>query len=199
MRARIIIALFVVPLLALSACEEEEDDAPAILWTAMRPHADRGECTRCHLRLDSNGNPVPMIPSWARMPHADRGVCTNCHLISRGDNGLAAARVARDQEAGWLGMQLAPLSGSSRGGGMVVTEVEGIARRAGVMPGDVLLAVNGTPVASPRDLGQARLGRASEDATLLIGRDGRVLTVVVENAIQVALPVEAQSGAPRRF
>ena len=198
MRAPRSILALALPLLALGACEgDDDDDAPAIVWTAVRPHEDRGECTRCHLRLDLNGNPVPEIPSWARMPHADRGVCTNCHRITRGDRRVATAGAAR--QVGWLGMDLAPLPGGDgrQGGGMLVTDVDGIAERAGVQPGDILLSVDGIPVGSPRDLDQVQRGRP---AALQVARDGRVVTVAVDGAIQAAMPIEQQAaGGPRRF
>ena len=79
--------------------EGEMDDAPPILWTANRPHADRGECTNCHVRLDLAGMPLPMIASWARMPHADRGVCTNCHVVTLGPGGPRTPNAFRQTSA----------------------------------------------------------------------------------------------------
>ena len=57
-------------------------------------------------------------------------------------------------ELQWLGMTVKPLDAESAtalgipsdSGGVVVNEVDGIARRGGVRHGDVLVAINGEPV-----------------------------------------------------
>lgn len=87
-------ALCALLITGAAACELGEEEAPAISWTAMRPHRDEGACTHCHTRLDLRGNPIPTITSASRMPHMDRGVCSNCHRIEVGHTSGALAPVA---------------------------------------------------------------------------------------------------------
>ncbi len=85
MRNVVAVAVFAALCLgALPACEIEEEAGPTIPWWSQRPHGDRGPCTRCHVKTDRNGRPVPTISADSRMPHMDRGVCSNCHPISVG-------------------------------------------------------------------------------------------------------------------
>ncbi len=198
-------ALLATGLLSLSVgsgCEmDEEDDAPAIVWTANRPHADRGECTRCHVRLDLAGNPLPMIASWARMPHADRGVCTNCHLVSRGGGGIGPADPVRLTSAvgvvdriDWLGMNLqvvAPGQSAQVPAGLLVIAVRGAAVHAGVQTGDLLTSVNGAPIATFADV-----SRIPTDKPIQLGvmRAGRPITLALRPAD--ALPSPAVVAAP---
>ena len=84
---------------------------------------------------------------------------------------------------GRLGLALRPLApGEARqagvASGLVVAQVSGPAARAGVQPGDMLLAVNGTPV---RDVEQVKAGvaKAGKSIALLIERDGERIFVPV--------------------
>jgi hypothetical protein len=81
-------SLLILALLLAAGCDNEDDDAPAISWLAVRPHEDRGVCTGCHVRLTQGGTRIPQITSAARMPHDERGVCSNCHTIALGGAGL---------------------------------------------------------------------------------------------------------------
>ena len=104
------------------------------------------------------------------------GQCRSCH------GGNAAAALALDrfltaaQPTGpWIGVSVAPADGVLRsqlrlpeGTGVVVTQVvpNGPAQQAGVEQDDVLLSVNGTPVASGDDLDKV-LQSASPDGPAL--------------------------------
>ena len=63
--------------------------------------------------------------------------------------------------------------------GLVVEQVGGAAERAGVQPGDLLLALNGTPVTSVEQL-REQVAKSGKRIALLIQRDNRQLFVPVE-------------------
>ncbi len=84
---------------------------------------------------------------------------------------------------GKLGLSLRPLQPEERriagsGDGMFIEGVQGPAARAGVKPGDVLLAINGHPVA---DIDQVRqqVDRSQKSLALLIARDGQQIFVPI--------------------
>jgi serine protease Do len=64
-------------------------------------------------------------------------------------------------------------------GGLMVVESTGLAQQAGVMAGDVLLAVNGTPVSEVEQV-RAIVARKPAAVALLIERNGDRLFVPVE-------------------
>jgi serine protease Do len=87
-----------------------------------------------------------------------------------------AAAAPQDATAqGRLGLSLRALQPQERQaagvaeGGLVVEQVAGAAARAGVAAGDVLLAVNGTPVSTPEQARSA-VARADKSVALLIQR-----------------------------
>jgi serine protease Do len=97
-------------------------------------------------------------------------------------------RVARakpqNEEHGKLGLSVRPLSAQEKrelGGvqGLVVEQVTGPAAKAGLRPGDLILAVNGTPVNSVDDLKRA-VANAKDSAALLIRRGESSLFVPIE-------------------
>ncbi len=76
---------------------------------------------------------------------------------------------------GKLGVAVRPLSpdekrSSELASGVVVEDVAGAAARAGVRPGDVILAFNNTPVKSPEQLKEL-VGKAGKTVALLVQRD----------------------------
>lgn len=94
--------------------------------------------------------------------------CRNCHQTTALDalNHVAAADLR--PKGPWVGISVAPADGILRsqlrlpeGAGVVVTQVvpNGPAQQAGVRPHDILLAIDGEPVASGTDLD--RLVRAA--------------------------------------
>jgi serine protease Do len=97
-------------------------------------------------------------------------------------------RVAKNDDAGApkgrLGVSVRPLTKEERADnakreGVVVEQVSGAAQRAGVQPGDLVLALNGTRIATPEQLRDA-VAKSGKRAALLIQRDERQLFVPVE-------------------
>ena len=104
-----------------------------------------------------------------------------------GDANRKAEKVAQGDEAaagkGKLGLALRPLQpGEGRsagvGSGLVVEDAGGAAARAGVRPGDVLLAINGTPVQSIEQVRDV-VAKADKSVALLIQREGSKIFVPV--------------------
>ncbi|MEQ6435752.1 Do family serine endopeptidase [Comamonas sp. w2-DMI] len=103
-----------------------------------------------------------------------------------GDASDKAAKVARstpDAGKGKLGLALRPLQPGEKkqigvDGGLLVAQANGPAAMAGIMPGDVLLSINGTPA---RDIDDVRAAMAKADKTVavLIWRDGNKIFVPV--------------------
>jgi len=88
------------------------------------------------------------------------------------------------EKAGRLGVAVQPLDEETRremgdGRGVLVTEVKGAAAKAGLRPGDVILAVNATPVANPQELKQL-IAKAGERVALLVHRDNSEIYVPVK-------------------
>ena len=99
-------------------------------------------------------------------------------------NERVATNDAAEAPKGRLGVTVRPLTRQEQGEGapregLVVEQVGGAAERAGVQPGDVVLALNGTRVASPEQLRDA-VAKSGKRAALLIQRDNRQLFVPVE-------------------
>ena len=107
-------------------------------------------------------------------------------LVDRAERDTSVAQAgapAGVAAAGRLGLALRPLQPQERRlagaeGGLVVEGSGGPAARAGVQPGDLLLAINGTPVGS---IEQARslVARAGKSVALLLQRDGERIFVPV--------------------
>lgn len=94
-------------------------------------------------------------------------------------------RAAADDDADGpkLGLAMRPLSKDEQrqvhtDHGLVIEDVDGPAARAGVAPGDVLLAVNGKPVKSVEEV-RAVLKGKPRNVALLIQRDGEQLFVPI--------------------
>ena len=84
---------------------------------------------------------------------------------------------------GRLGLALRPLSPVERqqaqiDNGLLVQGVQGAAQRAGVMRGDVLLAINGQPIVAAEDIQRVLTGQPKQVA-LLLWRAGDRLFVPV--------------------
>jgi len=99
-------------------------------------------------------------------------------------NGAAVADAgAAPAAGGQLGLALRPLTRDERRaagieGGMVVEDVGGAAARAGIEPGDVLLAINGHAVQSVEQV-QGVLNAKPKNVALLVQRDGEKIFVPV--------------------
>ncbi|MCB4363452.1 DegQ family serine endoprotease [Hydrogenophaga taeniospiralis] len=103
-----------------------------------------------------------------------------------GDASDKKAQVAQAGDGvgqGRLGLALRPLQPQEKrqsgvSAGLVVEGVGGPAERAGVMPGDLLMAVNGTPVQSVEQV-RAVVAKSPKSVALLIRREGDTIFVPV--------------------
>jgi serine protease Do len=98
-------------------------------------------------------------------------------------NDVVADAGSGEAAQGKLGVAVRPLSPEERdsselANGVVVENVAGAAARAGVRPGDVIVAVNNTPVKSPEQLREL-IGKAGKTVALLVQReDARIFIPV---------------------
>jgi len=94
--------------------------------------------------------------------------------LARSSDKVAAAPSTSSDDGGKLGLALRPLDPQERQqagvrAGVVVQDVAGPAEVAGVEPGDIVLAVNGTPVTTV-DQVKAAVDKSSKSVALLIQR-----------------------------
>lgn len=115
----------------------------------------------------------------------DKGAREVVVNLGRTEDG-AAAQAQRDSEVqpGQLGLSLRPLTPEERAkahlsGGLLIEGAAGSAARAGLMPGDVLLAINGVPLKSV-DQVRSVMEQKPKSVALLILRDGDRIFVPVE-------------------
>jgi serine protease Do len=92
------------------------------------------------------------------------------------DKTPVSAKADDSASKGKLGLALRPLQPQEKqaaglAGGLLVQDASGPAALAGVQPGDVLLAVNGTPVGSIEQV-RAMVGQSDKSVALLIQRGG---------------------------
>jgi len=95
-----------------------------------------------------------------------------------------AADASGEVQPGDLGLALRPLTRDERRAarsdqGLLVENVAGPAARAGIEPGDVLLAINGKPVQSVEEVKSVMAGKPKSVA-LLVQRDGDKIFVPVK-------------------
>ncbi|MCO5106245.1 MAG: DegQ family serine endoprotease [Burkholderiaceae bacterium] len=103
-----------------------------------------------------------------------------------GDAAEKVASASKSEEKvakGRIGLALRPLEPQERreagvDGGLLVEGTGGPAAMAGVQPGDVLVAVNGTPVKSVEQV-RAAIAKSDKSVALLIMRDGNRIFVPV--------------------
>ena len=107
-------------------------------------------------------------------------------VATLGDADKKKAAVAKSDEAvgqGKLGLALRPLEPQERraagvAGGLVIEAAAGAAALAGVQPGDVLIAVNGTLVQNVEQV-REMVAKSAKSVALLIQRDGTQIFVPV--------------------
>ncbi|MEY3125886.1 MAG: hypothetical protein RLZZ573_2406 [Pseudomonadota bacterium] len=105
-------------------------------------------------------------------------------LGSADEESRGAAQKDPEGQPGELGLALRPLSRAEQSGlqiqmGLVVEGVAGASARAGLMPGDVLLSINGIPL---KTVDQVReiMGKKPKSVALLVLREGTRIFVPVE-------------------
>jgi serine protease Do len=122
--------------------------------------------TTVKLDVWRHGKPVTVAATVGADPQAA--------TLAVADGGAAKGR---------LGVSVRPLAPEERTAagvrsGVVVIDVAGAAERAGVQPGDVIVAVNNEPVATPEQL-RERIANAGKSVALLVQRDdGRIFIPV---------------------
>lgn len=114
----------------------------------------------------------------------DRGALDMTVKLGRAEDSLRTPMPRESQaRAGQLGLTLRPLNPQEeaqlqRKSGLVVEGVSGAAARARVVPGDVLLAINGVPVKSVDQVARM-LDKKPKTVALLIYRDGEQIYIPV--------------------
>ncbi|NML44083.1 DegQ family serine endoprotease [Ramlibacter sp. G-1-2-2] len=101
-------------------------------------------------------------------------VSLTAKLAPSGDKTAVADAGADNSNAGKIGLAVRPLQPDEKKeagvkNGLVVEDVGGAAERAGVEQGDIVLAVNGTPVSSVEQMRQA-VSKSEKSVALLIQR-----------------------------
>jgi len=104
-------------------------------------------------------------------------------LADASDKAVAVADKTDAAAKGRLGLALRPLQPQEKresgvAGGLVIEQVSGAAARAGVLAGDLLMAVNGQPVTGIEQV-RAAVAQADKSVALLIQRDGQQIFVPV--------------------
>lgn len=97
---------------------------------------------------------------------------------------MAAAGGGGDIEQGKLGVAVRSLSEGERKaasvtGGVLVEQAAGAAAKAGIQPGDIILALNSTPVKNPEEL-RKMVGKAGKIAAVLVQRNDAKIFIPVD-------------------
>ena len=113
--------------------------------------------------------------------HAAREI--EAKLGAAGEEKTAAVDASEAQGGGQLGLALRPLTKEERRQsnieqGLLIENVSGPAARAGINPGDVLLAINGKPVTSVEQV-RSVVGSKPKSVALLVERGGERIFVPV--------------------
>jgi serine protease Do len=114
--------------------------------------------------------------------HGERTI--DAKLGGADKEGKVVADASASPEHGQLGLALRPLTRDEKreakiDAGLVVEDVEGAAERAGIVAGDVLLAINGKPVQSIEQVKSVMAGHPKSVA-LLVQREGEKIFVPVK-------------------
>jgi serine protease Do len=113
---------------------------------------------------------------------AEKQLSATLGAIDDGKNVVASAG-KQDLDNARLGIAVRPLTAEERrdndiAGGLVVQDVAGAAKRAGVRPGDVIVAVNTKPVKSVEEL-KALVAKSGKTVALLVQRDNAQIFIPV--------------------
>jgi len=160
--------------------------------------ADKGGVKVGDIILKYNGNPIersadlPLLVAntapgnkvsmevWRK--GAARSLTVATGEVNKDEN--VADNDASNANGGRLGLAVRPLTPQERSqsgatSGLLVEQVTGAAQRAGVQPGDLVLALNGTPVSSAAQL-RSQLDKSGKHVALLIQREDRQLFVPID-------------------
>ncbi|HUJ01258.1 MAG TPA: PDZ domain-containing protein, partial [Usitatibacter sp.] len=148
--------------------------------------------------LAYNGNPIeresdlPLLvgntpPGQKAKLEVWRDHTTQTLTVSTGkatDETVASNDEGGADNAGKLGLAVRPLTPEERQqndgkGGLLVEQVSGAAAHAGVLPGDIVLSLNGRPVHSASDL-RSQVEKSGKHVALLIERNDRQLFVPID-------------------
>lgn len=102
---------------------------------------------------------------------------------------VKAADSSTKPQRAWLGVEIQPITADiadamgfkSTTGALVANSTpNGPAAKSGIKSGDVIISLNGTPIADPRELAST-IGKMAPGKTVMVGlnRDGRTLTISV--------------------
>jgi serine protease Do len=113
---------------------------------------------------------------------AERQLTATLGSLDDGKNIVASAG-SQDLGNARLGIAVRPLTAEERrdndiAGGLVVQDVAGAAERAGVRPGDVIVAVNTKPVTTVEEL-KAMVAKSGKTVALLVQRDNAQIFIPV--------------------
>ena len=105
-------------------------------------------------------------------------------IVGTLENAKVASAETAGQKHGRLGLVVRPLNPSEKrqadvSGGLVVEDATGPAANAGIQPGDMILAFDGTPVRSVAQLHEL-LAKAGKHVALLVERDNAKIYVPVD-------------------
>lgn len=154
--------------------------APAIVEGMRAPHGLRGPCGACHPMIQANAvalNPASPRPQpMARVAAADAWRPTPPLDALRRAAGGIPRRDPIEVEA--FGMSVRPTQANPRG--MMVVEVEGMARRAGIQLGDLVRAMDGQVTTSvPLFLRASRTADPGRGVVIDTVRDGQAKVMVL--------------------
>jgi serine protease Do len=112
---------------------------------------------------------------------AEKQLTATLGAIDDGKNIVASGK--QDLGNARLGIAVRPLTAEERrdndiAGGLVVQDVAGAAERAGVRPGDVIVAVNTQPVRTVEEL-KSMVAKSGKTVALLVQRDNAQIFIPV--------------------
>ena len=140
---------------------EQSSQLPPLV-AQMRPG------TKAKLEVLRDGKRSDITVSVGAMPQEKTAKAEQGSPEGGGKLGLAVRRLTAEERQE---------SGISQG--LVVEQVGGPAARAGIQPGDVITAVNGTPVKSPHDL-RAAAAKAKDGIAVLVRRGDQSIFVPID-------------------
>ncbi|MBS0291475.1 MAG: DegQ family serine endoprotease [Proteobacteria bacterium] len=116
------------------------------------------------------GHPETLAATLGNANDKSTKVASNDQAVGKGQLGLSLRPLQPDE---------AQAAGLENGQGLLIENVRGPAAMAGVQSGDVLLAINGTPVKGVEQV-RAAMAHAGKSVALLIERDGDKIFVPVQ-------------------